>query len=322
MRNKINIRNLIHDDADNILDLIKRVYGNSYFEKEYYNIDFIQRTLKRKHAYWKGAFLNNKLIGQMLFNLNHNAGYLKLTMVDPEYQGSRIITKIGLEMMKVKKKMNSSIFKCVYAIINENNKPMIRVLNNFNFKFLGRIPYHENNKGLIIFGLILYDLNWKIIKPHLKISVAIYKSIQTAGIKRIISSSNSNKNFQIIKCSDIEIIRSDEKNKFPNIILICKNKREKIAEITENQAQKCWYDFRFLKNNIDLLNKKKVFSKILHEYLNHNINAISFPLPIDDIISQNILIDLGAEYYAYLPFYYKDYDSVLLGFSKIEEKVL
>ena len=61
---------------------------------------------------------------------------------------------------------------------------------------------------------------------------------------------------------------------------------------------------------------------ILQEYsYNNEINSISFPLPVDDTVSQNILIGLGAKYYAYLPFYYRDYDSILLGFSKIEKRV-
>ncbi len=321
MNNQITIRNLDKEDADRILNLIKKVYGNSYFEKEYYDIDFIQNTLKEKYTYWKGAFLNGKLIGQMLFSLKHNAGYLKVTMVDPDFQWRGIITQIGMEMIKLKKVMNSSILKCVYAIINEHNIPIINVLKRFNFKLLGRIPNHDNNKGLKIFGLIQYDFNWKIIKPHVKLSPLVYNSIHTAKIKRIIATSNSNKAAQIFKIDDIWITRFKENHKGSVLIQICVNDGEKIAELTENQYQKCWYDFLFLKDNINLISKKKVIELILHEYShNNNINSISFPLQVDDIISQNILIDLGAKYYAYLPFYYRDYDSILLGFSKTDKE--
>lgn len=316
----IYIRDLIKNDSEKIINLIKKVYGKFYFEEEYYDIDFIQKKLREKYTYWKGAVLNDKLIGQMLFTLGHGAGYLKLTMTDPEFQGKRIISQMGLEMMKVKKNMNSSIFKCAYAIITENNFPMKKILNNFNFRYLGRIPYHENNKGLIIFGRVMYDLNWKIIRPHLKLGPLIYESIRSAGIKRIMSTSNLNDNSLFHIKNNIEIFRSKVKYGDTNIVQIHNKKREKIAEFVENQYQKCWYDFRFLRNNLDLVSKKKIINKVLQEYSqNKSINAISFPIHVDDVISQNMLINLGAKYYAYLPFYFKDYDSILLGFSKIEK---
>ena len=322
LKNNIIIRNLVQEDAEKIVELIKNVYGKLYYEPEYYDIEFIQEKIREKHTYWKGAFLNRKLIGQMLFTINHKAGYLKVTMVDPEFRGMGIITQFGIEMMKLKKIMNSSILKCVYAIINEGNNPIIKELKKFNFKFLGRIPYQDNSKGLIIFGLIQYDFNWKMIKPHLKLSLSVYNSIQSAGIKRILSASNLNKDSQNIKSSDIIISRSKVKNNGVKIIQICMKDGENIAEIIENQYQKCWYDFKFLRNNMNLTSKKKVIDMILNEYSNNNnINSISFPISVNDFISQNILIDLGAKYYAYLPFYYKDYDSILLGFSKIKKEV-
>ncbi|MFX0023248.1 MAG: GNAT family N-acetyltransferase [Candidatus Hermodarchaeota archaeon] len=320
MLSNIYIRNLFENDSEKIVDLIKKVYGKFYFEEIYYDTHYIQKKIREKHTYWKGAFLNDKLIGQMLFTLSHDAGYLKLTMADPEFQGKGIISKMGLEMMKVKKNMNSSIFKCVYAIITENNVPMVKILKKFNFKYLGRIPYHENNKGLIIFGLVLYDLNWKIIRPHLKLGPSVYESIQSAGIKRIMSSSNLNDNSNFHINHKIEIFRSKKKYNGTNTIQICNTNKECIAELIENQHQKCWYDFKLLRNNIDLASKKKLINRILQEYShNKHINAISFPIHVDDVVSQNMLINLGAKYYAYLPFYFKDYDSILLGFSKIEK---
>ncbi|MFX1374427.1 MAG: GNAT family N-acetyltransferase [Promethearchaeota archaeon] len=320
MLKNIYIRNLIKDDTEKIVDLIKRVYGKFYFEERYYDTDFIQKKLNEKYTYWKGAFLNDKLIGQMIFTLSHDAGYLKMTMVDPEFQGRKIISQIGLEMMKVKKKMNSSIFKCAYAIITEKNIPMIKILKNFKFKHLGQVPYHENNKGLIIFGRVLYDLNWKIIRPHLKLGSSIYKSIQSAGIKRIMSASNLNDNSYFHISNKIEILRSKVKYDGTNIVQICNKNGEYFAEFIEDQYQKCWYDFRFLRNNFDLESKKKIINKILQEYSqNKSINAVSFPVHVDDAVSQNMLINLGAKYYAYLPFYFRDYDSILLGFSKIEK---
>ncbi len=321
MLNNIYIRSLLIDDSEKIIDLIKKVYGKFYFEKQYYETDYVQSKLREKHTYWKGAFLNDKLIGQMVFTLSHDAGYLKLTMIDPEFQAQGIISQMGIEMMKLKTIVNNSVFKCVYAIINEDNIPIIKILNKFNFRYLGKIPNHENNKGLIIFGLILYDFNWKLIRPHIKLGPSVYKSTRLAGIKRIISASNSNKRSQIFKNSKIEIIRSKGKYEGTKNIQICNNNGEYLAELIENQYQKCWYDFKYLRNNMDLLSKKIIIDRILQEYSNNkSINSISFPIIVDDNVSQNILINLGAKYYAYLPFYYKDYDSILLGFSKIEKR--
>ncbi|MFW9990278.1 MAG: GNAT family N-acetyltransferase [Candidatus Odinarchaeota archaeon] len=322
MKTKPIIRDLVPEDAGKIIKLIKKVYGESYFEREYYDIEFIQRKLREKHAYWKGAFINGTMIGQMLFTLSHNAGYLKVTMADPEFRALGIITQISIEMIKMKEIMNSLVLKCVYAIIDKNNLPIIKILNNFNFKYLGKIPNHDHYKGLIIYGLILYDFNWKMIKPHLKLSSSIYHSIQTAELKRVISTTIFKKNSRIINNFDIEITNS--KIKFDRVkkFQICLKNGKAIAEITENHYQKCWYDFKFLIDDLSLLNKRKVIELILFEYSNNNkINSISFPIPVHDTVSQNILINLGAKYYAYLPFYYREYDSILLGFSKIEKMV-
>ncbi|MFX1363840.1 MAG: GNAT family N-acetyltransferase [Promethearchaeota archaeon] len=322
MKAKPIIRDLVPEDARQIVNLIKKVYGKLYFEREYYNIEFIHHKLREKHTYWKGAFLNGTLVGQMLFTLSHNTGYIKVTMVDPEFRVLGIITQIGVEMMKIEEIMNSRILKCVYAIINMGNEPIVKLLDKFNFKYLGQIPFHDNNKGLIIFGRIFYDFYWKMIKPNLKLSPLIYHSLQTAGVKRIISATNLNKNSKVIKNFDIEITRSDKNYIGIKKILIYLKNGKIIAEITENQYQKCWYDFKFHINNINLTNKKKVFDLILLEYLNNKkVNSVSFPIPVDDKLSQNALLNLGAKYYAYLPFYYRDYDSVLLGFSKIERMV-
>jgi RimJ/RimL family protein N-acetyltransferase len=320
LREKVFIRNLVQEDAENIINLINKVYGKLYFEREYYEIGFIRNILKEKYTYWKGAFINGNLIAQMLFTIRHNTGYLKTTMVHPEFRGMGLITLLGIEMMKLKKILNSSILKCVYAIINEGNHPIIKALQKFNFKFLGRIPNHDNHKGLVIFGLVQYDFNWRIVKPTLKLSVLIYNSILSAGIKRIISASNSSNNLQDNKISKLEISNSEIGSNGSRVIQIFVKKGEIIAELCENQYQKCWYDFKFLRNNMNFYNKKNVFEKVLNEYnTNSRINSISFPIPIDDNISQHILVDFGAKYYAYLPFYYKDYDSVLLGFSKIQK---
>ncbi|MFX1314085.1 MAG: GNAT family N-acetyltransferase, partial [Promethearchaeota archaeon] len=261
-------------------------------------------------------------IGQMLFTIDHNAGYLKVTMVDPEFQEQGIATQIGFEMLKVEKLMNALIFKCVYAIINEGNVPIIKVLKNFNFKFLGRIPPYEHNKGLIIFGLIRYDYSWKMIKPHLKLCHTVYNIIKSISLKRIISASNFNINSHSIENYDLELIRSDVGNHEKKIFQIRTIKGENIAEIIENQYQNSWYDFSFLRNNLSLTDKKKVLDRILQEYsFKKNIHSISFPIPINDVYSQKILIDSGAKFYAYLPFYYRDYDSILLGFSKFKKEV-
>lgn len=319
LNKNIIIRNLVQEDAETIANLIKKVYGKLYFEREYYDVNFIREKLREKYTYWKGAFINRKLIGQMLFNIKHYTGYLKVTMVDPEFRGLGIITQIGIEMMKLKKIMNSSILRCVYAIINEGNQPIIRALKRFNFNFLGRIPFHDNNKGLIIFGLIQYDFKWRMINPSLKLSGLIYNSIRSAGIKRIISTSNLSKVSRSFEINKFKMFRYYRKSNGAKVLQICTKKEEKIAEIFENKYQKCWYDFKFLRNNIALVSKKEVFDLILGEYYsNKKINSISFPIPVNDKSSQNILVDLGARYYAFLPFYYRDCDSVLLGFSKIQ----
>ena len=322
MKNEVIVRNLDEKDIEKIVNLILTVYGKQYFEKEYYDVKYIQSILREENTYWKGAFIDDILIGQMLFTIIHNAGYLKATMAIPKFQGNGVITQIGREMIKMKELMNDSLFKCVYAIIDENNLPIIKILKKFNFKFLGRIPHHRNKNGLIFFGLILYDYNWKLIKPYLKLSPLVYNTIKSTGIKRIISASNLTINSHIVENFELEIIRSDIKYKGPKIIQIKTSNGENIAEIIENGYQNCWYDFRFLKNNLNITNKKKVFDCLLQEY-NHdnNINSISFPIPVNDVYSQKILIDSGAKYYAFLPFYYRDFDSILLGFSKIEKEV-
>ncbi|MFW9972781.1 MAG: hypothetical protein ACFFDF_21525, partial [Candidatus Odinarchaeota archaeon] len=78
----IKVKNPTIKDATKIITLIKDEYGEDYPEQQYYNVDFIKNliydSVKEKDIIWKCAFLNDKLIGQVIFEINDSIGFVKL----------------------------------------------------------------------------------------------------------------------------------------------------------------------------------------------------------------------------------------------------
>jgi RimJ/RimL family protein N-acetyltransferase len=331
MNNKKNVKNievrdLNYEDVPKVINLIKKIYGKEYHEKEFYEPIVIHSIIKdskekkRDKVYWKGGFLGNTLIGQMLFIIRNGAGFLECTMVDDEFKGKRVITRISLEMVKILEEMKDTDVKCIYAFVHHKNVPIIKILNNFGFYYYGTIPAHENGEYLLVYGRIVYDFKWKMINPHIKLCPELFKIIKRAKLKRLISALETpGLLLPHQKIKDIKITRLS--NSYPYKLIISTEDGTTLAELLENKFQKSWYDFRINKNlTLDI--KKQIIKKIIQIFQNHmGINSLSFIIEIDDKMTQSLLLNLGAKLYAILPFYFEKNDMILMGFSKIEEEV-
>ena len=321
------IKDIGIEHIQQILVLLKNVYGENYPELEFYNPKFLKKFIVQsidKNNYkihWKGAFYQDKLIGQMIYVTKHGTTFLISTMVHKDYHNSGVITLIGNEMVKIPDTVDISNMRTTYAIVNKRNLKMIQVLKNFKFTEFGTIPKHDSKESLILFGRIFKDFHWKIIKPHINLSPEIYRKIKKATIKRLISSQppsiislkeNNNNN------NNIEFIKNKDKRFSKNKILVFINGKDKCAEIIEPKDQKSWYDVRFTNNILDFNERKQIIKKIIEGFIKKEmIKSLSFIIEVNDRDSQEILLRYKAKLYAYLPYYYYEYDMLLLGFSKL-----
>ncbi len=320
----IKILDLKAENIDDILKLIRKIYGDEYADKKFYSRELIMNYFSkslyksRKKIFWKGAFYNEKLIGQMLYILKHGAGFLILTMVDKDFQEVGIVTLLGSEMVKIPSYLKLDDMRCTYAIVNKNNLPMIKLLTNFKFINLGTLPMCNENDSLWIYGRIFKDLNWKMISPYINLSSEIYRKIKSAKLKRIISTQSSP--LVSHKTQEEKLLMKRNETIFYKKILFYSESRHKYAELIENQIQKSWYDAKLCNENYPLNKKRQIIEKIMNEFnKNDNISSLSFIINVNDQESQKILLNNNSKLYAYLPYYYKEKDMLLMGFSKIKE---
>ena len=330
--NKVNlikdliIRDLVCLDTSKIISLIKRVYGNEYPDKEFYDSNiirsiFMRSTMKKtEKMYWKGAFFKRNLVGQMLLILENKVGFLKSTMVARDYMTKGIISKVCVEMENILQEMNDSDMKCLYAFVSKRNIPILHVLKRNKFHYLGTVPAFSKNEILLIYGRVLYDFKWRMINPLIKLSPEIYKITRDGRFKRIVSGLVS----PLHRSKGVIIDKFTFKwsaDSFPKKFEIISEEGQTLALFDENIYQKSWYNFRIVDDlNIDTI-RKIVKETIKRFQTNDNLSSLSFVVYVNNKMFQKLLLDMGAQFYAFLPFYINKKDMILMGFSKIEEEV-
>ncbi|MBN1216934.1 MAG: hypothetical protein JXA99_16020 [Candidatus Lokiarchaeota archaeon] len=321
-KKKIIIRNVEINDINQILKLINDIYGKEYSDGEFYNSNYLKKLIKKSNVnekskiIWKCAYYGDHLIGQVILQKQFGIAIVKLAMVHNNFKNMGIMNLLGLKLAEyIDDLKNSNIF-CVYAVVNQKNLKMIQVLENFKFKKYGSLPKHNLSENLLIYGRILKDFYWKMIKPDIKLSTNIYKIIKEAEIKRIISTEVFIPSFS----ENQKIILSIKINKHSLLkkkIYLMDEDDKIYAEISGNQHS--WFNIRLISNNLTYCEKKQIFETIIKKFnLKGDIRSLSFIIDVNDKESQQILKENQLNLYAYLPFYYNHKDMVLLGSSKIE----
>ncbi len=321
----IQIKDASYEYIDDIISLIRDIYGDKYPEKEFYDkkviYDYITESFRRDKICWKCAFLNGEMIGQLLAVIRHNIGYIKLTMVKKEYRKFGILTLITFYMLQLLKDLNDNDLKYIYAFISNKNTSAIRFIPHYEFSRLGAVPAWECDNYYIPFGRMVYDKKWKLISPHIKLCPEIFQTLKNAGLKRYISI-QLDTSFSFNKSNNTNIEYKEKAGKNPHKISVIDMSNgnaegEIYAQFYENKYQKSWYDVHFI-NDCSFAIKTEIIRDILKKFEEKkDINSLSFSISINDRAAQKFLLDLGLIYYAYLPFYRNDTDMLLMGKSKI-----
>ena len=76
-------------------------------------------------------------------------------------------------------------FKTIFAFVDSNNIPLLKILNRFQFKLLGRVPCHDKYRFYLIYGRIYYYYKPKTIHPHAEICQSVKNIIEKAEIDKI-----------------------------------------------------------------------------------------------------------------------------------------
>jgi len=323
---KIKVKNPTVKDAAKIISLIKEEYGEDYPEQQYYNIENIKNiiydAIKEKSIIWKCAFLNDNLIGQVMFEITDSIGFVELTIIHKNFRHSKLLSLLGFHLVKEIKKITGNDLKYIYAIIDKDNSYIINFISKYKFIKLATTPMWEVNRHFIIFGRKSFNLkdNWRQIDLDFDLFKEVYYLNKKLNLKIQIQA-HSLLNHTIEKKKSISLRIKKNRDIFPkkiSIFLSKNDKREVIcAEITENKFFKSWYDFRFM-NNFTYYIKIQIINFILELFENSRIiNSFSLIINAKDYNIQNYLIKSGLKYFGFLPYYLEGKDAILMGISKI-----
>ncbi|MFW9828246.1 MAG: hypothetical protein ACFFEY_11665 [Candidatus Thorarchaeota archaeon] len=324
----ITIRTPLIEDADKIINLIKKEYGKDYPERHYYHNATIEKIInnanKGKKTIWKCAFLKNNLIGQTLFEIINEVGFIKLTIVREEFRHIKILSLLGFYLAEEIKKFNETYLKYIYAIVDKNNIHVINLISKYKFIKLATTPMWEKNRKFIIFGRKSFNFKdqWRQIDLDFNLFKDVFYLIKKLNLKVHIQA-HSPVYQEIENKKTISLKLNKIKNRFYtkySIILLKNNNREEIcAEFTENTFLKSWYDFRFM-NDYPYIIKVHILSFIIESFNNsRDINSISLIIDTKDYKIQNFLLNININYFGFLPYYLGGNDAILMGKSKIPE---
>ncbi|MFX1503308.1 MAG: hypothetical protein ACFFDH_20265 [Promethearchaeota archaeon] len=317
--NELVIREIKREDLDQVIQLIKKTYNNDYNEKYYYKRyleKFINKSQNSALVFWKGAFLEEKLIAQMLITLKNGVGKLKLVMADPEFKSKGVTTYLGFHMEKILQlpEVKSTDFYICYSYAENHNLPAIKILENYQFKLFGRTPDYNKNSFYKIYGRVINLKGWKYITPHLSLGRFIQNFNTKYRLKRLISISiqTFSTSFKKLKI-DFE---SKNQNKRKTIFFLVEGIR--YAKIFEDNQS--WYGFKFTNNPSSEI-KFSILVKIIEIFENNKkLFSISLYIDTNDLYSQDFLLKKGYNFFAYLPFYHEN-DVILIGKTKTRDDI-
>lgn len=318
----VQIRDITFENSDDILNLIKEKFGDNYHDKKFYDENIIQHYTQKAplkdNIFWKGAFLQNKLVGQAMLEISHGVGFIKLTMISNDYRHSGILTLLSYHLMSEISRLTSEELRYIYAFVANTNNHVLDFIEKYGFCKLGMVPAWDKNERFIIYGRISRNMKdqWRLVDIYMDLYDPIIKIIKSLNLKRYIQT-RSKLYFELNKEASYRIDFFKNCDLFPFEIQIKEpNFREPVAFIFENKFQKSWFDFYF---NIEIPYELKfnVINEVLNKFNESNyLNSLSLSVDVNDYILQKFLLDLGFKFYAYLPFFFK-VDKILMGKSKI-----
>jgi len=317
---ELEIKKISFENTNDVINLIREIYGSKYLEKEFYNSNVIEYYIRlinyEKGLAWKGIFLKNKLIAQMAAIIENNHVILKLTMIKQEYRNMGLMILLSTSMIKEIDNFRETDFRSIFAFIDPTNLPILKILNKFKFIKVGTVPPYDIGNNFEIYCMVAFDSPPLTITPHFEILKKIKKIIDHLQFRRYIMENKSLSRI-FVNNFNYNIIIKQNNTVFPIKYSIFID-NIKCGEYFENSYTYSWYDFKFTKD-LSLELKDIILRKMVDRFLDSlNITSFSIIVDINDASLQEILLDLKFNFYAFLPFYLKSNDAILMGTSKIK----
>ncbi|MFX1397936.1 MAG: hypothetical protein ACFFAS_12940 [Promethearchaeota archaeon] len=303
-----------------MINLIRNIYGNDYFDEDFYDRkvikNYIKKTYDKKGGVWKGIFFKGELIGQMLAIIENYRVVLKLTMLKQEFRKSGMMLMLSASMIKEIKNYNKNDFRSIFAYVDSNNTPIIKILKRFKFIEVGKIPFFEQKK-ILIYCKVPFNSQLIIISLHPRLAENIKENVEKLGLKRTLLSKNISFKSNTSKVH-LSIKMKKTVNPYPAKYQIFSDGKV-IAHFLENKQKDFWYDFIFVEDTPIML-KNLVMQKILCSF-EKSSRTLFFSLIADanDVKTQEMLLNLNLQYCGYLPFYFGSKDGILFGKIKLKK---
>jgi len=97
----VEVRELGEDDVASLIACIRRCYGESYTEHEFYDAEYIQSELRAGRLISAGALVGTDLVGHIGTRVRSRGDVVADTVcgvVDPDYRGRGLMRRVGAQM--------------------------------------------------------------------------------------------------------------------------------------------------------------------------------------------------------------------------------
>jgi len=164
--NNFEIREMTHNDIDDILQIEEMCYGAHHWSRE----SFITE-LNNPISTYRCALYDNKCIGYMgIWKIMDEAHVTNLS-VHPEYQNKKIAHKLLLASIE---ECYKEKIKYITLEVRVSNEKAIHLYEKFGFKSLGvRKKYYQDNNedALIMWSENIFDKKYKDLYNELNKSL-------------------------------------------------------------------------------------------------------------------------------------------------------
>lgn len=330
MMKKVKVSDTTEEDLLDLSQLLWEEYQDSYPDKKFYDNDvlknYIHRRLSGKDILWKVAKYEGKIIGTLFAKILNPVIIAKLAIVRKKYNGKGVMKLISMHMLQHLNDLDGTKVKALYAFVESNNTAMKKIVETSNYKLMASVPNYRKGKNIGVYVRLVYDFNWKTIKPCVKLYPEILHSLKVNKIPRYVSINPSSfpKRFHDENDIDNITLHYDTQGLSNTISFLYEKEglgRRISAQLRINKAQKSWYDFRFLKHcspSIKLIILKKL---VLMFQESDRVNSLSLTIGVNDQMTQYLLYQMNIPYYGYLPYFLEGKDAIIMGISKIKKEV-
>ena len=160
--NNFEIREMTHDDIDDILQIEEMCYGAHHWSRESFLTE-----LSNKISTYRCILSNNKCVGYMgMWKIIDEAHVTNLS-IHPEYQNRKLAHKLLLASIE---ECYKEKIKYITLEVRASNEKAIHLYEKFGFKSLGlRKKYYQDNNedALIMWSENIFDKKYKDLYSEL-----------------------------------------------------------------------------------------------------------------------------------------------------------